>query len=299
MSNYRDLDITLLDQLPPWYREILDYQQICESEQEQFDALAAAIRAVADNFYLQTMDETAIAMWEQIFGIIPNLVTETVEFRRARLLNRISTQPPFTLGYLYRKLDALIGAGKWKVTVDYPNYTLYIESAADNQNYATELAFTIGKIKPAHIVYINEPLVTAGMLLSETISAAAQAWNYKLGVWQLSGAPFAAQYESEVVKMAETPSITNALLSDVADFVSSDVASARINGSVVISALTKSVEGNELTVTYTVTAAQTNEITTVELLDANGVVLTASTVYVPVGTSTILMEHKIPVKEGL
>lgn len=156
------LDTDMLSLLPPWYREILDYQQICQTEEAQFTALANEINGVADNFFFQTMDISAVSQWERIFGITPNLDTDTLEFRRARVLNRISTRPPFTLGFLYQKLDELIGPGEWTVTVDYPNYTLYIESSAENQLYATEVAYTINRIKPAHIVYVNTPYTRSG-----------------------------------------------------------------------------------------------------------------------------------------
>ena len=186
-----ELDTSLLSLLPPWYREVLDYQQICLTEQQQFEALAEEIVGVADNFFFQTMDERAVGMWEQVFRIVPNPQVESLAFRRTRVLNRISTRPPYTLGFLYQKLDELIGPGEWKVTVDYPNYTLYIESAAQNQNYATELAFTINRIKPAHIVWVNAPFVRTGLLLSEIISSAQRIYNYRLGAWELGRLPFA------------------------------------------------------------------------------------------------------------
>ena len=245
-----ELDTSLLSLLPPWYREVLDYQQICLTEQQQFEALAEEIVGVADNFFFQTMDERAVGMWEQVFRIVPNPQVESLAFRRTRVLNRISTRPPYNLGFLYQKLDELIGPGEWKVTVDYPNYTLYIKSAAQNQNYATELAFTINRIKPAHIVWVNAPFVRTGLLLSETISSAQRIYNYKLGAWELGRLPFATDGPEGVIKMPETPSIQQALLAGVANFVSGDVASARVNGTVAITGLTKTVEGSELTVTY-------------------------------------------------
>ena len=226
-----ELDTSLLSLLPPWYREVLDYQQICLTEQQQFEALAEEIVGVADNFFFQTMDERAVGMWEQVFRIVPNPQVESLAFRRTRVLNRISTRPPYTLGFLYQKLDELIGPGEWKVTVDYPNYTLYIESAG-------------------------------------------------------------------VIKMPETPSIQQALLAGVANFVSGDVASARVNGTVAITGLTKTVEGSELTVTYTIMPSQATEITALELLDAEGNILTSSTVYIPV-TTNVVLKHIIPVAEGV
>ena len=292
------LDTEACALLPPWYREILDYQQLCQTEQAQFALLAQELNTVADNFFFQSMDESAVAMWEQIFSIIPDPASDTLDFRRTRVQSRISTRPPFTLGFLYQKLDELIGPGEWTVTVDYPNYTLYIESSARNQQYATEVAFTINHIKPAHIVYVNTPYVRTGLLLSETISVSQRIYNYHLGSWALGVLPFASEQEQGVVKMPETPSIQPALLEDVANFASSDIASARINGTVSITSLTKSVSGSTLTVTYTVAQSQASEITQAELLDADGNVLTSSTVYVPVGGSTI-MKHIIPVSEGV
>ena len=293
-----ELDTELCKQLPPWYREVLDYQQICQTETAQFEALAAEITGVADNFFFQTMGLSGVEMWEQIFPIVPNPQTEDLEFRRYRVLNRISTKPPYTLGFLYQKLDELIGPGLWEVTVDYPNYTLYIESSAQNQNYANEVAFTINQIKPAHIVYVNTPFIQSGLLLSEQIERLNRVYNYKLGLWALGQLPFATDQDNEVVKLPETPSIQSALLGDVADFVSGDVASARINGTISITSLTKSVNANILTITYTIASSQTTEITSVELLDGDGNVLTSSTVYVPVG-DTVVMKHTIPVAEGV
>ena len=237
-------------------------------------------------------------MWEPVVRVVPDPSTESLDFRRARVLNRITTRPPYTLGFLCQKLDELIGPGEWTVTVDYPNYTLYIESAAQNQNYATELAFTINRIKPAHIVWINSPFVRTGLLLSETISSAQRTYNYKLGSWELGLLPFATDGPEGVIKMPETPSIRQALLTGVANFVSGDVASARVNGTIPIADLAKSVEGAELTVTYTVLPSQTTEITALELLDGEGNVLTSSTVYIPV-TTNVVMKHIIPVAEGV
>ena len=77
------------------------------------------------------------------------------------------------------------------------------------------------------------------------------------------------------------------------------MAYARINETNTIPALSNSVSGSTLTITYSVSSAQTTEITSVELLDAEGTVLTASEVYVPVGSDPVVMKHTIPVSEGV
>lgn len=296
--NNPDLNIQLLEQLPPWYREILDYQEICRTEQEMFDNLALEINAVGDNFFLQTMGETAVSMWEGVLGITPNLVEEDLDFRRFRVINRLSTRPPYTMAFLARKLDELVGPGKWSVTVDYANYTLYIESAVENKLFTEELMVIIGKIKPAHIAYISTPQVNGALNLSEETSKASVRWNYLLGSWALSNAPFQTVYNEEVIKLPTVQSIQPLLLSQTASFVSGDVVRARINGSIVIDTISKSVAENVLTVTYYVRAEQAAEITSAELLDKDGNPLTSTNAYVIVGNDGILMKHIIKVKEG-
>lgn len=297
--NNLELDYLPCEQLPPWYREVLDYQQMCQTIGAQFALLAEEINRVADNFFLQTMDLETVQMWEGIFRIVANPATESLQFRRDRIINRISMRPPFTLRFLYQKLDELIGPGLWNVTVDYPNYALYIESNVDGQGYSQELIYTINHIKPAHITFINSPVAMSGIVLSERVSEISYTWNYVLdGQWLLGQEPFADEEEVQVIKLPQTPSIQSALLTGVADFVSNDVASARLNGSIPVTALNKSVDGSTLTITYQVTQAMTTEITQVELLAADGTVLTSMAAYVPV-TETAVIKHVIPVQEGI
>ena len=297
--NNLELDYLPCEQLPPWYREVLDYQQMCNTIGAQFALLAEEINRVADNFFLQTMDLETVQMWEGIFRIVANPATESLQFRRDRIINRISMRPPFTLRFLYQKLDELIGPGLWSVTVDYPNYALYIESNVDGQGYSQELIYTINHIKPAHITFINSPVAMSGIVLSERVSEISYTWNYVLnGQWLLGQEPFADEEEVQVIKLPQTPSIQSALLTGIADFVSGDVAAARLNGSIMVENINKSVSGSTLTITYQVTQAMTTEITQVELLAADGTVLTSMSAYVPV-TETAVIKHVIPVQEGI
>ena len=293
------LDTDLLRYLPPWFRRILDFLEICKTESAQMEALTAAINAVADNFFFQTMDEGAVSTWEKIFGIVPNPQTETLDFRRERVLNRVSMQPPFTLGFLYQKLDQIIGKGKYEIHVDYPNYTLYILSSAENQSYATEVSYTVGRIKPAHIVFINQPFVANKLTLGETVALSALVWQYRLGSWGLGLMPFVLTEDKEVVVVPSNYSVQQELLEDTAKAIPPNVTSARINGSIVISSLDRTTVGNVAQVQYTVTAEQTSLVTQIELLDSDGNVLTTSPVYVPV-TEPAIFTHKIQVdvKEG-
>lgn len=291
------INANVCEYLPDWFKDIIDMQALCQTESAQFELLTDAMGQVADNFYFQTMGTEAVNTWERIFDITPNPSKESLEFRRQRLLNRMSTRPPYTLGFLYQKLDQIIGKGKWSVYVDYPNYTLYIESSSTDQQWAIELSYTIDKIKPAHIVYINRPLTVDRLVINESVELSSLIWNYNLGSWGLGLNPFATTETKEVVVVPAADSIQDALLNDIAAFVSSDVASARVNGSIAITNLAKSSDDNVAIITYTVTAAQTALVTQIELLNSSGEVLTTSPVYVPI-TDDTLFTHKLPIKEA-
>lgn len=292
-----DLDTDLLALLPPWYREVVDFQHICNAEAGRFAALADNIKSVGNNFYFQTMNEAAVQKWEQIFEIVADPTIENLAFRRARLLNRMGIKPPFTMPFLYQKLDELIGPGQWTVEMDYADYTLYIECAADNQEWAIEIAYMLGRIKPAHIVYINRPYVAEVLQLAEEVQLMRRRYNYKLGAWGLGSLPFAQAEFAGVIKMASTPSVTADMLEEVAAFVADDVAAAVLNGTIVITDLTKEQTGNVLNVSYAVTKAETAAINSIALQDKEGKILTQATVYVPV-TEQVVIKHSIAVSEG-
>lgn len=291
------LDTNLTQYLPHWFRQIGEFQQVMDTEEQQFNGLAQAMEQVRNNFFFQTMDEATVAAWEQVVGIKASPSTESLDFRRARLINRISTRPPFTLQFLYDKLNQLLGVGNYTLEIDYPNYEIVIETAAEDQAWAGELTITLNTVKPCHMLYVARPAVMTRLTLNETVDLVKLIYNYKLGAWSLGLGPFADEQHQGVIITPEQLSVQQALLNQTASFVEGDVASARVNGSISITELTKSTQGNVVTILYNVTQEQASPVTQIELLDASGNVLTSSGVYVPIlGTATF--KHTIPVQEA-
>ena len=260
-------------------------------------SLAKLERAQLNQFIL-TADEETISVYEKMFSILANPTTETLQFRRERILNRMSLQPPFTMRWLQNKLDEIIGVGKWSAYVDYANRTLYIESFVVNQQWFNELRITINRIKPCNLVFVNKPLIMEDVVANETIVSATQHYNYILGQWQLGQGPFATTDSEEVIKLPSVNSINPNLLADVASFSATDVVAVRLNGSVKLSDFTtKAGQGTTTIVEYKVKPAQASEITQIELLGTGDRVLTASAVYIPV-TEAVICKHAINFKEG-
>ena len=309
--------------VPQLYKDVAEMDAIIDAEQRQlFSAQTEASQAFANTFVL-TANYEGIEMFEMMLGIIADPTTESMEFRRQRVLNRITLAPPFTFRFLKKRLDDIIGKGAWNAHVDFNNYTLYVESSALNQNWYQELEFTINQIKPCNIIFTNVPLTALLIVINEEISYRTIQWNYLLGQWRLGAFPFATISGSQVlewyyklgswalgekpfalteggaiIKMADKASITDKLLHDTAGFVLSDIKAVLINDSVKITSFRVShAIGSLVTLEYEVTPAQVEEVTNIKLLDGDDNVLSNSNVWVPV-PQTILGKHTIRIKEG-
>lgn len=283
---------------PSVYNGVLEISVLSETDDVLLDQSLAKLERAQLNQFILTADEETISVYEKMFSILANPTTETLQFRRERILNRMSLQPPFTMRWLQNKLDEIIGVGKWNAYVDYANRTLYIESFVVNQQWFNELRITINRIKPCNLVFVNKPLIMADVVANETIVSATQHYNYILGQWQLGQEPFATTDSEEVIKLPSVNSINPNLLADVASFSATDVVAVRLNGSVKLSNFTtKAGQGATTIVEYEVKPAQASEITQIELLGTGDRVLTASAVYIPV-TEAVICKHSINFKEG-
>lgn len=283
---------------PSVYNGVLEISVLSETDDVLLDQSLAKLERAQLNQFILTADEETISVYEKMFSILANPTTETLQFRRERILNRMSLQPPFTMRWLQNKLNEIIGVGKWNAYVDYANRTLYIESFVVNQQWFNELRITINRIKPCNLVFVNKPLIMADVVANETIVSATQHYNYILGQWQLGQEPFATTDPEEVIKLPSVNSINPNLLADVASFSATDVVAVRLNGSVKLSNFTtKAGQGTTTIVEYEVKPAQASEITQIELLGTGDRVLTASAVYIPV-TEAVICKHSINFKEG-
>lgn len=283
---------------PSVYDGVLEISVLSETDDVLLDRALAKLERAQLNQFILTADEETISVYEKMFSILANPTTETLQFRRERILNRMSLQPPFTMRWLQNKLDEIIGVGKWSAYVDYANRTLYIESFVVNQQWFNELRITINRIKPCNLVFVNKPLIMADVVANETIVSATQHYNYILGQWQLGQEPFATTDSEEVIKLPIVKSINPNLLADIASFSATDVVAVRLNGSVKLSNFTtKAGQGTTTIVEYEVKPAQASEITQIELLGTGDRVLTASSVYIPV-TEAVICKHSINFKEG-
>lgn len=295
------MSVDISKYFPSIYSDIEEIKQICDTENTDFDEAEVELTNLLNNQFIMTSDERGIEYREKLLGILANPQVETLDFRRLRLINRISIQPPFTMLFLRERLDDIIGVGEYNAYIDYDKYTLYIESTAKNQIYSHEIAVTLNMIKPANIVYINIPTIVSPILIGETISRTNLIWNYRLGTqWVLGQKPFLSYANEEVFKMANIPSITKDGINALCTTVQTDIVKAIINDTLEITDfVSKDVtDSGETIISYSIPVDSGIEvINNVKLVDSAGTIYFNSNIYVPV-EQEVIMKHTIRIKEG-
>lgn len=286
---------------PRFYDGYVEIDAIIDTEDKAFEEIGVNFRRAINNQFIKLADETGISAYEVLFDVIADPSTETLEERRDRLLNRVSVIPYYTTIFLRNRLDSLIGAGLYNLIIDYDNYTLYLESAAKNQLYYNEIAVLMSNIKPCNIVFINMPLVSQQIFVSEQVNVSKLTYNYVLGgQWKLGEKPFISYEDKGIIKGRSTNSMSSLMEAKYRQFTLSEITSVLINNTIRITTfLTKEEVNGEAIIEYIVPQQGQNiEVTNIKLLDKDGLICFESPVYVPVYEDTI-MKHNIIIKEGV
>ncbi|WP_410769571.1 putative phage tail protein [Fontibacillus sp. BL9] len=182
----------LLEYLPEIYHDVIDFVELIETESVEIISAEQAVNALFYSQFVTTATEQGIKHREKILGIQADQTTETLEFRRKRLINRYSTKPPFTVRYLQQRLDFLVGTGLTIVSADPQTFILTVTANIDNAAVFKEVERTVRVVKPANMIYQQQTSLEDVIGFTERIRKKQIFWNYKLdGSWKLGEKPFA------------------------------------------------------------------------------------------------------------
>lgn len=284
---------------PRYYEGILETDELIKVENDIWNNLYLLLNKAKNNQFIAYADEDGIYAYEQLFQIVADPETETLEERRFRLLNRIQTLSYYTMIYLRQKLNSLFGENNYEVEMDYLNYTLYVKSNASNSFIYKESIATINKIKPANIVFINVPFIPTTIEVGEEIYQQKWWWNYILGgKWRVGQKPFISVQDLSKLKSEEVQSLTPLMLNKLKTFTGEEIKAVLINDTYKITTFVqKIITGGYLRIQYNVENwEQIQLITNIKFLDGEDLILSNDPVYIPIASDTMI-EHRINIRE--
>lgn len=284
---------------PRYYEGILETDELIKVENDIWNNLYLLLNKAKNNQFIAYADEDGIYAYEQLFQIVADPETETLEERRFRLLNRIQTLSYYTMIYLRQKLNSLFGENNYEVEMDYLNYTLYVKSNASNSFIYKEIIATINKIKPANIVFINVPFIPTTIEVGEEIYQQKWWWNYILGgKWRVGQKSFISVQNLSKLKSEEVQSLTPLMLNKLKTSTGEEIKAVLINDTYKITTFVqKIITGGYLRIQYIIENwEQIQLITNIKFLDENDLILSNDPVYIPVSSDTMI-EHRINIRE--
>ncbi|MFD2329110.1 putative phage tail protein [Cohnella sp. GCM10020058] len=185
----------LLRYLPSYYQEIKEFIALTSAEDNEVQSAAVAVDRLFDDQFVLTSSEEAIRRRERMLNIAADPSTESISFRRTRIVNRYSTKPPFTKRYLQEKLDFIAGVpGLVVVDVDPIKFILQIAVGVENAAVLGEIEYTVDLLKPANLVY--QPKTFAAERIGVRDLAYAVGLDRRTGLgttWRLGISPLAAR----------------------------------------------------------------------------------------------------------
>lgn len=141
---------TLRGQLPEYFRPIIEFREILKAHGYSLDKLDETSEKVKDNNYIATCDEDMIAYYEKLLGITYRF-GDTMEYRRARVLQKYNTIVPFSIEFLRDKLTELYGEDGYEMSVDSASCKLKIKVTSDRYGAIDLLYDLLWDVVPAHI----------------------------------------------------------------------------------------------------------------------------------------------------
>ena len=150
---------TLKEQLPEYFRPIIEFGEILKAHGCSLDELDKTRVKVQDNNYILTCDEETIAYYERLLGITYRF-GDTMEYRRARVLQKYNTIVPFSEEFLRDKLTELYGEEGYEMSVDSAACKMKIKVTSDRYGAVDLLYDLLWDVVPAHIqILANQQIV--------------------------------------------------------------------------------------------------------------------------------------------
>lgn len=292
----------LKEYLPDVYDNIVEIEAEQDALSIEIDKLDATYEQAMMDQFVQYASEKALVYYENIFSIVSDPSTETLEFRRERILTRMKIlTPPYTHWFLRAILDTVFGKNKYDLQINENEFTIVLESSSSDSLWYHEVQVSITQIKPCNMIFIQRPRVVNKLLANESIYKTDYVRNYKLnGTWKLGLRPFITEGLEDIYKMAKVHSVETTLLQDSITYWTTIIKQSVINDVLTTSIddITMTVEESQLVITYRVTSEQVETINKIQLQDESGNALLTSNVYIPVD-DLVDIKHIIKLEEGV
>lgn len=140
--------VNLSDYLPQVIRDAAEFQAICTAENPELTQVFTCLENVmADQFVLDAT-VNGVSRWEKIIEIAP--IADTLEERKAEILQRMNEQIPYTYRMFDNVLTVMLGADGYNLELQANDYILKIHLYTSSK--AKKVSSLARRIVPANLM---------------------------------------------------------------------------------------------------------------------------------------------------
>ena len=159
----------LMSKLPGWFKPVVEYGAIEKAHAVPVADFSSDADTIQHNFFVQTADEETIKRIERMLGISAQ-PSDTLEYRRQRILTTTQQTSPFTEWNLRERLTELFG-DEYTLTVDPEECTISIYTSSARYGAVELLDDLIAAVVPAHLFVYSNQEVTRFAVSNQYIAA--------------------------------------------------------------------------------------------------------------------------------
>lgn len=142
------------DYVPNLYETNLEMNQLIDAEEQELEnyAKVAVTNAFNDNFS-KNATINGIAKFEKLLGIQRDSNNDSIEYRRTKVITKLTTTFPLTYKWLKDSLNGYIGANNYEIILDSANYDLLIRCSNVFDDTITVLYNYYRPLIPANLTF--------------------------------------------------------------------------------------------------------------------------------------------------
>ena len=145
-------DEKILRYAPDIYEDNETMLEVYKQEKEEINENEVLIVQVFLNNFVKTCNEDGIKRFEKIFSILADEINESLEYRKSRIINKFTSQLPYTRLFLENMLAEIFGEEYYELDIVNNTYTVKVDIETTIDGLFNDTMKDLRQIIPANMV---------------------------------------------------------------------------------------------------------------------------------------------------
>ena len=141
----------ILRYAPDIYEDNKTMLEVYDQEKEEINAHEVLIVQAFFNNFIKTCDYDGIKRFEKIFNILADEINESLEYRKFRVINKFTSQLPYTRIFLERMLEGIFGKEYYELNIINNDYVAKVDIETTIDGLFEETMKDLRQIIPANM----------------------------------------------------------------------------------------------------------------------------------------------------